>query len=76
IKRKKGSIQIGKKPILINHLKTIINVIDDQKIEKIKKFALLHEPWDVSTGELTPTMKLKRRVIDKKYHDVIESIYA
>ena len=37
IKRKKGSIQIGKKPILINHLKQIINVIDDQKIEKIKK---------------------------------------
>ena len=31
IKRKKGSIQIGKKPILINHLKTIVNVIDEQK---------------------------------------------
>ena len=37
IKRKKGSIQTGKKPILINHLKQIINVIDDQKIEDIKK---------------------------------------
>ena len=37
IKRKKGSIQTGKKPILINHLKQIINVIDKQKIEKIKK---------------------------------------
>ena len=37
IKRKKGSIQIGKKPILINHLKQIIDVIDEQKVEKIKK---------------------------------------
>ena len=37
IKRKKGSIQKGKKPILINHLKQIINVIDEKKIEKIKK---------------------------------------
>ncbi len=37
IKRKKGSIQRGKKPLLINHLKEIINVIDEQKIEKIKK---------------------------------------
>ena len=37
IKRVKGSIQIGKKPILINHLKTIINVIDEQKIEEVKK---------------------------------------
>jgi len=38
IRRVKGSIQKGKKPILINHLKSIINVIDEQKIEDIKKF--------------------------------------
>ena len=37
IKRVKGSIQKGKKPLLINHLKSIINVIDDQKIDEIKK---------------------------------------
>tara|TARA_B100000575_G_scaffold243021_1_gene206566 strand:- start:68 stop:715 length:648 start_codon:yes stop_codon:yes gene_type:complete len=37
IKRKKGSIQTGKKPLLISHLKQIINIIDEQKIEKIKK---------------------------------------
>ena len=37
IKRRKGSIQIGKKPILINNLKKIINVIDEQKKEEIKK---------------------------------------
>ncbi len=37
IKRVKGSIQKGKKPLLINHLKSIINVIDEQKNEEIKK---------------------------------------
>ena len=37
IKRRKGSIQKGKKPILISHLKKIINVIDDQKKETMKK---------------------------------------
>ena len=37
IKRRKGSVQKGKKPILISNLKEIINVIDKQKIEKIKK---------------------------------------
>ena len=37
IKRRKGSIQKGKKPILINSLKQIINVIDDQKENLIKK---------------------------------------
>ena len=37
IKRIKGSMQKGKKPILINHLKSIINVINEQKKEEIKK---------------------------------------
>ena len=37
IKRRKGSIQKGKKPILISSLKTLIDVIDEQKKEKIKK---------------------------------------
>ena len=37
IKRVKGSIQKGKKPILINHLKSIINVINKQKIDPIFK---------------------------------------
>jgi len=37
IKRRKGNIQNGKKPLLINNLKLIINVIDQEKNEKIKK---------------------------------------
>jgi integrase len=37
IKRRKGSLQQGKKPLLINRLKQIINVIDKEKIEEIKK---------------------------------------
>ena len=37
IKRRKGSIQKGKKPLLINYLKKIINVIDEDKNEEIKK---------------------------------------
>ena len=42
IRRVKGSIQKGKKPLLINHLKSIINVINEQKIEDIKKLSLIH----------------------------------
>ena len=37
IRRLKGSIQKGKKPLLINHLRSIINVINEEKIEEIKK---------------------------------------
>ena len=38
IRRTKGSIQKGKKPLLINNLKAIINIINEQKIDEIKKY--------------------------------------
>ena len=38
IRRVKGSVQKGKKPILINHLKVVINAINEKKVEEIKKF--------------------------------------
>lgn len=46
------------------------------KFEKVKKFALLREELTVEGGELTPTLKIKRRVIDEKYGDVIDKIYT
>jgi long-chain acyl-CoA synthetase len=44
-------------------------------VEQVKKFELLPNEWTVDTGELTPTLKLKRKVIMEKYKDVIERIY-
>jgi long-chain acyl-CoA synthetase len=46
------------------------------KWEQIKKFKLLPEAWTIPTGELTPTMKLKRKVIHAKYAKEIESLYS
>ena len=43
--------------------------------EQIKRFELLDAPWGIETGELTPTMKLKRKVIMEKYADRVESLY-
>lgn len=43
--------------------------------EKIKKIKLLTTPWSIETGELTPTLKLKRKNILGKYQQEIESIY-
>ena len=37
---------------------------------------LLPDEWTLETGELTPTMKVKRRIINQKYGDVIERLYA
>jgi long-chain acyl-CoA synthetase len=46
------------------------------KYEKVKKIALLENELSVVGGELTPTLKVKRRVVDEKYKTVIDKIYA
>lgn len=43
--------------------------------ERVMKFALIDYEWGVSTGELTPTLKLKRRFIAEKYAEKIESLF-
>ncbi len=43
--------------------------------ENIKKFELVPDTWSVETGELTPTMKMKRRVILQKYSKLYDKIY-
>ena len=43
--------------------------------EQVKRFALLPAQFSIDTGELTPTLKLKRRVVTERWHDVIEGIY-
>jgi len=44
--------------------------------ETIKRFALLPEDFTFDNGALTFTMKLKRRVVEKQYHDLIDKLYA
>jgi long-chain acyl-CoA synthetase len=43
--------------------------------EKIKRFELTPDLWTVPAGHLTPTMKLKRKVVMEKYHGLFEKIY-
>ncbi|MFB3057823.1 MAG: long-chain fatty acid--CoA ligase [Ignavibacteriaceae bacterium] len=45
------------------------------KIQQIKKFAVIKDEWSVDTGELTPTLKIKRRIIKEKYQELFEKIY-
>jgi long-chain acyl-CoA synthetase len=44
--------------------------------EKIKRIALLPQPFSMEHGELTNTLKLRRKVILERYHDLIEQMYA
>lgn len=45
-------------------------------VEQVKKFELLTYEWSVDTGELTPKMSLKRKVVIEKYRDAIDRIYS
>lgn len=45
-------------------------------VEQVKKFELLAVEWSVDTGEMTPKLSLKRKVIMEKYRDAIERIYS
>ena len=45
-------------------------------VEQVKKFELIPHEWTIETGELTPTLKLKRKVIMEKYKMAIDRIYA
>jgi len=43
--------------------------------EKVKKFTLMPSEFEISNGEITPTLKVKRNIVLKKYSDVIEKMY-
>ena len=69
---------------LINHEKLlgeIQSVIDEvnshlASFETIKKFRILPDDFTIEDGSLTPTLKVKRRVIMKRYKDVIDTMYS
>jgi long-chain acyl-CoA synthetase len=48
---------------------------DYARVEQIRKFTLMEMPWTQESGELTPTLKLKRRIINQKFSNCIEAMY-
>jgi long-chain acyl-CoA synthetase len=80
-----------KKGLTLSTKKEIVNSVDVKnriwedvshynkrfgKIQQIKKIALIEDEWSAESGELTPTSKLKRRIIKEKYQDLFEKIYS
>ncbi|MDB5192715.1 MAG: O-succinylbenzoic acid--CoA ligase [Segetibacter sp.] len=45
------------------------------QVEQIKKFELLPQEWTIDTGEMTPKMSLKRKIVMEKFKDAVERIY-
>lgn len=63
---------------IINKIQKEINLVNETlgEHERIKRFRLVCEEWSQQTGELSPTLKLKRNVIYKKYAHILEEIYG
>jgi long-chain acyl-CoA synthetase len=60
---------------------TIQKTIDEAnqslaRVEQVKKFAILTKPFGIDSGELTPTMKIKRKVVAQKFAREIDKMYA
>ncbi|ROI00330.1 AMP-dependent synthetase/ligase [Chryseobacterium daecheongense] len=66
-----------KKDEVISFYKEKIKELQDHlsDYEKVKKFTLMPAEFEINTGEITPTLKVKRNVVLKKYADLIEKMY-
>ena len=64
-------------PQIIEHMrKEVANLTKSlADYERIKKVAILPKEFTVDSGELTPTLKVRRRIVEDKYKDLINSLY-
>jgi len=69
--------ELVKDPKALSLVRQAIDILngDEPHERQIRAFALLTNDFTIEGGELTPTMKIKRRVIADKYRDVIEQMY-
>jgi long-chain acyl-CoA synthetase len=73
-----GREELAARPEVAQHYKALIDDLstDLAQFERIKRVAVLPREFSIETGELTPTLKVKRRVIEEKYRGQIDRLYA
>lgn len=70
--------EIIKNERVIKRFQKVLDQINEQfgNWEKVKRFELTPDLWTVESGHLTPTMKLKRKIVLEKYKDLFDKIYS
>ncbi|MFM2248222.1 MAG: hypothetical protein RL071_4297, partial [Pseudomonadota bacterium] len=70
--------QLAKDPALNAEIQRAINALNDglARYETIKKFAILPRDFTIEGGELTPSMKVKRKTVEAMYKDLLDGFYA
>lgn len=80
---KEKNIDLGANSDFVSHpeIQNLVDAIVEEKngdlakFETIKKYRILNGDFSVDTGELTPTMKVKRKVVMEKYGNLVEEMY-
>lgn len=64
-------------PVIINRIKDEIEKVNEHlnHAEQVRKFVLITDRWSIETGELSPTMKIKRKFVSEKYKTLIDKMY-
>lgn len=70
--------ELIKLPEVISRFQKEVNEINKTlgQTEHIKRFRLVVDEWSPNTGEMSPTLKLKRKVLSEKYADILKEIYS
>jgi long-chain acyl-CoA synthetase len=65
-------------PLVLQEIQTDIDRLSEDlaPFERIKKIALLEKEFTIESGELTPSLKIKRNVVEKRYREVIDRLYS
>jgi long-chain acyl-CoA synthetase len=73
----KDTIELTKLPGVTNLIETEINHIqrDLANFERVRRFTILDRQFTIEEGELTPTQKVRRKAIEERYREVIDSMY-
>jgi long-chain acyl-CoA synthetase len=74
----RDNAELISKPAVINRIQREINQINKtlSPHEQIKRFRLVKDEWTPATGELSPTLKLKRRILYSRYENLMKDMYS
>jgi long-chain acyl-CoA synthetase len=69
--------ELVKHPLVVERIQKEVDVANDQlpRYMQIKYYRIPPAPFSIEGGEMTQTMKLKKRVIEEKYKDLLDSMY-
>jgi long-chain acyl-CoA synthetase len=82
LKKKKGLTHVNdeeflKSQVMFTEVEKLLNEVNRHlnRASKIRDFRFIHEPLTIDAGDLTPSMKIRRDHVERKYKDLIDSMY-